>query len=93
VTTDGQTVSGAVTGGDAEALQVATDPLTPDRTTRVLKKDIEAQQPSLVSPMPSGLLDTLTKEEILDLLAYLESGGKRTNAKSKPTSAEVPSGL
>jgi hypothetical protein len=25
--------------------------------------------------MPAGLLDTLSLEEILDLLAYLESGG------------------
>jgi hypothetical protein len=25
--------------------------------------------------MPAGLLDTLTKEEIADLLAFIESGG------------------
>jgi hypothetical protein len=33
---------------------------------------IAQQQLSLVSPMPAGLLDTLTKEQLLDLLAYLE---------------------
>jgi hypothetical protein len=26
--------------------------------------------------MPAGLLNTLTREEILDLLAWIESGGK-----------------
>lgn len=28
--------------------------------------------------MPEGLVNVLTKEEILDLLAYIESGGKAT---------------
>ncbi len=75
-TADGRTITGTLTGGDNEAIQLAADPLTPDRTTRVPKQDIAAQQFSLVSPMPAGTLNTLTKEEILDLLAYLESGGK-----------------
>jgi putative heme-binding domain-containing protein len=75
-TADGRTLTGTLTGGDDEAIQLAADALAPDRTTRVLKKDIAAQQFSLVSPMPSGTLNTLTKEEILDLLAYLESSGR-----------------
>jgi hypothetical protein len=29
--------------------------------------------------MPQGLADVLTKDEILDLLAYLESGGNRNH--------------
>ena len=31
-------------------------------------------RPSPVSPMPSGLLNTLTLDEILDLFAYLGFG-------------------
>ena len=38
--------------------------------------DIARREPSTVSPMPSGLLNSLTREEILDLLAYLEAAGK-----------------
>jgi hypothetical protein len=35
--------------------------------------------------MPLGLLDTLTKEEILDLLAYVESqANPRTEAFKQP---------
>ena len=34
-------------------------------------------KPSKVSMMPTGLLDTLTRDEILDLLAYMKSVGKR----------------
>ena len=30
--------------------------------------------------MPEGLLSILTREEILDLLAYIESGGKANAA-------------
>jgi hypothetical protein len=30
--------------------------------------------------MPEGLANVLTKEEILDLLAYLESAGKKQHA-------------
>ena len=39
----------------------------------VKASDIERKVTSLVSVMPERLLDTLTKEEIADLFAYLES--------------------
>jgi hypothetical protein len=29
--------------------------------------------------MPQGLVDILTKEEILDLIAYIESGGSKSH--------------
>jgi hypothetical protein len=44
-------------------------------TTPVTKADIKSRDLSKVSPMPTGLLNTFTKEEILDLLAFLESMG------------------
>lgn len=42
------------------------------------KADIESQQPKDFSPMPLGLLNALAKEEILDLLAWVEAGGSRS---------------
>lgn len=39
------------------------------------KGEIESWRESPLSPMPSGLLDTLAREEIEDLLAFLLSGG------------------
>jgi hypothetical protein len=30
--------------------------------------------------MPEGLVSTLTRDEILDLLAYIESSGKREHS-------------
>ena len=46
----------------------------------VKKGDVQERRPSKLSPMPDGLVNTLTKEEILDLLAYLESGGRKDHA-------------
>jgi putative heme-binding domain-containing protein len=48
--------------------------LQADGTKVILRKDeIESQYASLTSVMPENLLDTLTKKDIADLFAYLES--------------------
>ena len=59
-----------------------TVPLTGDRA-EVSKKDITRREPSKLSPMPEGLVNVLTKDEIFDLVAYLESGGLATYAAFK----------
>lgn len=75
-TKSGKTFQGVVATRDSEAVTLVTNPLFPDKTERIPLAEIESQQASLLSPMPAGLLDTLAKEELLDLLAYLESAGK-----------------
>ncbi len=78
VTTDGRVITGRViTGGDYRSpnLRIATDALSPSQTIDIAKADIDTHQLSPVSPMPNGLLDTFSKDEILDLLAFIESGG------------------
>lgn len=75
VTTDGKTYVGRVAlGGDfrSETLHLATDPQNPYKTIAIPKKNIEVEQPSPISLMPEGTLNSLTKEEILDLLAFIE---------------------
>ena len=42
----------------------------------IKKDDIDQQFASLVSVMPERLLDVLTKNEIADLFAYMESEPK-----------------
>jgi putative heme-binding domain-containing protein len=67
-------VLGLILKEDADSVTVQTGPS--EGLIQTLKKsDIKAQQPKPSSPMPLGLLNTLAKEEILDLLAWLESGG------------------
>jgi len=55
---------------------LSNQPLSSDRI-EIKKSEISERRPSQISPMPDGLLDQLTQEEILDLLAYIESTGKR----------------
>jgi putative heme-binding domain-containing protein len=76
VTSQGKTIVGrVVTGGDYRSpnLKIATDPLRPSQVIEVSKSDIDIHQDSMLSPMPKGLLNTLSKNEILDLLAALQS--------------------
>jgi putative heme-binding domain-containing protein len=66
---------GRIVDEDAKTLTLAINPVDPDQRRRLTKADIASQRVSEVSPMPGGLLDTLTREEVLDLMAWIESGG------------------
>ncbi|MBI5799144.1 MAG: c-type cytochrome [Verrucomicrobia bacterium] len=74
--TDGDDVTGKLVDEDEAKVALITNPLTQERA-EVLKKDIARRSLSTVSPLPEGLASILTREEILDLLALLESGGRR----------------
>jgi len=80
---DGDDVTGRVVEENDQKVVLITNPLKPDKT-EVLKSDIEKRQASKISPMPEGLMNSFTKEEILDLIAYMESGGKEDAAAFKP---------
>ena len=41
----------------------------------IKKSDVKTQKPQKSSLMPSGLLNTLSTEEVLDLIAFLKAGG------------------
>jgi len=66
---------GRIVSEDPKGIVLATNPIDPDQRRRFSKADIAAQRVSDVSPMPAGLLDTLTMDEILDLLMWIEAGG------------------
>jgi putative membrane-bound dehydrogenase-like protein len=69
-TTGGQTVTGLVTRRTADALFLR----TPDqKDIRLATADIEQIKPSPVSIMPAGLENTMTNEQLRDLIAYLRS--------------------
>mgnify|MGYP001813823558 FL=1 len=80
ITSDGRVLVGRiVTGGDyrATTLRLASDPLRPGETVEINKSEIEAHRASPESPMPAGLVDTLTASEIQDLLAYLDHAAEK----------------
>lgn len=72
---DGEDVTGRVLDETESKLVVQPNPLVPDQV-EIKKSNIQSRQPSKLSPMPEGLVNVLTKEEILDLIAYLESVGR-----------------
>ena len=55
----------------ASTLQLAENPLYPDKITKIPKVNIAQRSHSETSLMPPGLLNLLSREEILDLLAFL----------------------
>jgi len=55
-------------------LRIATEPLRPSVVVELSKREVEQYREVETSPMPQGLLDSFTAQEILDLLAFLTSG-------------------
>ncbi len=80
---DGDDVTGRVIEDSDTKVVLVTNPLTGDKV-ELKKSDVKSRTPSKLSPMPEGLASVLTKEEILDLLAYMESAGNKQHAAFKP---------
>jgi len=76
VTLDGKTVVGRVVDDTKDSVSVQPDSLDPKRI-KIKKEDIDRRKPSKISPMPANLADVLTTDEILDLIAYMESSGRK----------------
>ena len=75
-TQQGNVASGVVVFEDDKVMRLLSNPLdSGEQPQEVAKADIEQRAELAISLMPHGLLNTLTKPQILDLLAYLESGG------------------
>jgi len=77
---DGEEVTGRLVEETADRLVLVVNPLAPDNQTVVKKGDVARREASKISPMPEGLANILTQEEILDLIAYLQSGGNQSAA-------------
>ena len=73
---DGDDVSGRITDENKERIVVLPNMLAPEVTVEVPLSEIARREPSKVSAMPTGLLNNLKQEEVLDLLAYIEAMGK-----------------
>lgn len=76
----GKVLVGMIVEEDENEVKVLVDPLAKGEPATILKPEIEERTKSTVSIMPQGLLDRLTREEILDLLAYLYARGDKKHA-------------
>jgi uncharacterized repeat protein (TIGR03806 family) len=72
---NGETLTGRIEHEDPRRVWLQS--LTAGATAlEIEKKKIRRNERSALSPMPAGMVDTLTEEQVLDLLAYLMSDGQ-----------------
>jgi putative heme-binding domain-containing protein len=73
--TSGKVVTGLVVEETPEVVKVIENPLAKAEPTELAPSDIEERVKSTSSIMPKGLLEKLSREEILDLIAYVLARG------------------
>jgi len=81
-TRGGDPVVGRLVDEDADKLVMATGAYGTEKV-EVAKSDVRSIEASPVSAMPPALLSGLSREAILDLLAYIESGGDSSSPQFK----------
>ena len=77
-------VSGNIVAEDKDTVTVQTGP-TAAQEQKIATKSIVSRRPSPVSIMPASILNTLDKEQILDLLAYVLAIGNAEDPAFKQT--------
>lgn len=71
---DGETITGMILEEGADFLVIQAGP-SDTLIQKIPKSRIRGRKAQEVSAMPAGLLGMASKEQVLDLLAFLESGG------------------
>ena len=84
LTDDGVSITGLVVAETPDELSVVENPVAKAEPVRIKKKDIDQRSTSPVSIMPKGLLDKLTRDEVLDLIAYVAARGQESNCFFNP---------
>ena len=79
LTLDGAVHTGVVVNLNGDSMTLNTDLTDPNKRVGIDRKEIDLLEVSEVSAMPSGLLNPMTKDEVLDLVAYLLSGGDESH--------------
>lgn len=74
---NGEVITGRVGNLNEDVLMVIENMFAPNDFANVRRQDIDSIEPSKVSMMPEGLLNSLKEDEIQDLVAFLLSRGDR----------------
>ncbi|MCE9529836.1 MAG: c-type cytochrome [Planctomycetes bacterium] len=80
---DGRKIIGRIINLNGDTLIVMPNMLEPNTLINVDRKQVESIELSKLSLMPTGTLDTLKEDEVLDLMAYLLSRGDRNHKMFK----------
>ncbi|MBL9115877.1 MAG: c-type cytochrome [Verrucomicrobiaceae bacterium] len=81
--TDGSVVIGRVMGEEGGKLNVSSNPFAPQDLTSIPASEVASKKPYTISMMPPGLINALSQDELLDLVAYVMSGGDPQNKAFK----------
>ena len=84
LTVDGKVINGRIMNLAGSDYRINTDMMNPNAITSVKVDDVEAMRPSKISMMPEDLLNTLSKDDALDLLAYMLARGNRQDPRFEP---------
>ncbi len=74
-TKEGKVLTGLILEETGDSLKLLENPLAKTAAVTLRKSEIESRTKSATSIMPKGLLDKLTRDEIIDLLAYVFARG------------------
>ncbi|MBI1831504.1 MAG: HEAT repeat domain-containing protein [Planctomycetes bacterium] len=83
-TKDGKVRTGIILDETPQQIKFIENPLVKAEPIVILKAMIAEKTKSPTSVMPKGLLDTLTRDEILDLIAYITARGNRQHPLFRP---------
>ena len=79
-TTDGQTLNGLVAAKNDKTLALQSQ----HELKTILLDDIEETKRSTMSPMPDGMLDNLSEDQIANLISYLMQPSQVRLPEEKP---------
>ena len=69
----GKTLTGMIIEETDDVVKIVIDPLAKDQITILNQDEIDARKRAKQSQMPAGMVDKLSREEIIDLIAYVLS--------------------
>ena len=84
LTDDGRSITGLIVEETPTEVAIVENPVAKADPVRIKKSNIDERSTSPVSIMPKGLLDKLTRDEVLDLIAYVSSRGEESNCFFNP---------
>ncbi len=76
---NGSSVMGRLINEDGNKYSISQNPFAPQTVREVYKKDVVRTRTSEISIMLPGLINSLNADELKDLMAYLISGGNKSN--------------
>ena len=84
----GKVVTGLVVDENGDVIKLVENPLLNAEPLVIKRGSVIERTKSKVSIMPKGLLDKLTRDEILDLVAYVNARGNKNHPSFKAAGAK-----